>query len=580
MTPTFRMIRKEKHMTFHMADKSPDQSAQPVAGRPLLLRRDILKMAGLAVAGGALPVPAAGEAPAPPAGKGPWFALIAQEEKPAGMVLVPAGSYRVGTSLDERKALAGRFGCHPTWIGDDLADAEVPLEAYWMDRHPVTNAEYLAFVRATGHGRPSWWQPGDAAYPARYADHPVVGVSGADARRYAAWAHKRLPSAEEWEVAMAGKAGGCFSWGDEWPGPLRPDPPERPDWMRPGTRPVGSGACGRSLVGVEDFAGQAMEWVDRRRPHHGVAFQLLKGASWFHEDPVSFRVASGSYAYEGWRSAFTGFRCALDGGRKPGPTPAARSAEPEAASPRDPAAGPIRLHATGGLSRHMSIEVPALGPERFHLTAPETVLWNGANVMSWDKTPDISWSIRRTDEAAYRMKFEGLLMEAVFSVDGQRVEQRFTAVNRTDEPGEFRTSSCFSLVDHPRFYDCEYRRTYALHARGELVPLRQLSRGGDCVRWITGPQAEELGGKLPRALLAVVSRDGRHVVATTRAGEGGNLGIHSNALFTCLHVDASTTVPARGRAVTRQTFEVHDMTLDEFAKEIGASVVPARLPNP
>ena len=113
-----------------------------------------------------------------------------------GMVFVPARRATVGTSISERAELAKRFDCHPTWLGDDLPKSEVSLPAFWIDRYPVTNAQYLAFVEATSHARPSWWGRWGGAFPADYANHPVTGVSGKDAVAYAKWAGKRLPSAE------------------------------------------------------------------------------------------------------------------------------------------------------------------------------------------------------------------------------------------------------------------------------------------------------------------------------------------------------------------------------------------------
>jgi len=488
-----------------------------------------------------------------------------------GMILVPEGRWTVGTDSAERRALAARFDCHPTWLGDDLPKHEARLPAFWIDRYPVTNAQYLAFVEATGHSPPEWWRRWGGVFPREYADHPVTGASGVDAAAYARWAGKRLPTAEEWEAAVAGGQPSIFAWGEAWPGPVVLPRLTRIYWELPATRPVGTGQCGRSRWGVEDFAGQVLQWVADTRPHHGVRFQLMKGASWFHGDPVNFRTASGWYAYEGWRSAFTGFRCALDGNQRP---PAVRRAVPKQALSaaqaleqlrQAPAEGRITLAAAGGVSRYLALRLPAFGHETVGLSAPETILWNGQSVLTWQKTPDMVWTLRTACRAAYQMRFDTLRVEAEFVAGEGLAEQVFTAINLTDKPAGFRTSSCFSLQGHPMFYDCEQLRTFALDSQGQFIPVRKLSRGGDCVRWITGPSAAELGKDLRWALLAVVSRDGHGVIATGRTQPGTDFSIATNTMFTCLHTDSTVVVPSKGRANTRQVFWFIPGPLDDLA---------------
>jgi len=490
-----------------------------------------------------------------------------------GMVLIPACEATVGTSGEERAKLAQRFDCHPTWLNDDLPAQSVRLPAFWLDRFPVTNAQYLAFVKATGHAPPGWW---GKAFPAESGSHPVVGVSGKDAIAFAQWAGKRLPAAEEWEAAVGAGGRAPFAWGEEWPGPLKLRRVDRPLWELPATRPVGTGECGRSRSGIEDFAGQALEWVSRVIPHHGVQFQLMKGASWFHEDPVSFRTASGWYAHEGWRSAFTGFRCALDGDKSPQAVATADPADaPSAASilerlAKAVADGPISLAAAGGASRGVTLRAPRLGHEAFALSAPETVVWNGKAALNWFNQPDMAWTERTPQRAAYEMRFKEFTLHAEFVARDDCAEQVFTATNLTDGPATFRTSSCFNLQGHPMLYDLEQRRTYALGADGKFVPMRRLSRGGDCIHWITGPAPSELGG-IPRwALLAVVARDGQWVVASGRGGQGQGYAVATNALFTCLHTDSAVDVPPRGTATSRQRFYFLKGSLDELARRFRA----------
>jgi formylglycine-generating enzyme required for sulfatase activity len=498
-------------------------------------------------------------------------APVAAEEQ-QGMILIPAARWTVGTSESERGKLARRFDCHPTWLGDDLPRHEATLAAYWIDRSPVTNAQYLAFIEATGHQRPDWWRRWQGVFPREYANHPVIGVSGKDTTAYARWAGKRLPTAEEWEAAIGEPKGAIFAWGENWPGPVRLPHPQHITWELPSTRPVGSGDCGHSARGVEDFAGQVLEWVADQVPHHGVSFQMLKGASWFHEDPVNFRTASGWYAHEGWKSALSGFRCALAGNQKP---PGVRYSSPKQALSVAAAIsqlkganldGPITLNAAGGASRHLSIHCPAFGPGSVALSAPETILWNGKGVLTWQKTPEMTWTERTSRRAAYQMRFAELRLEAEFIVRGATVEQRFTMVNLTDMPGTFRTSSCFNLQGHPLFYDCEQLRTFALNSQGVFVPVRRLSRGGSCVRWITGPKASELGDERRWSLLAVVSRDGRRVIVSGRAGKGSDFATATNTLFTCLHTDSSVEVAAHGQATTRQVLWFLEGGLEDLSK--------------
>jgi hypothetical protein len=425
-----------------------------------------------------------------------------------------------------------------------------------------------------------WWNRWGGVFPNGYADHPVVGLGGQDAVAYAQWAGKRLPAAEEWEAAVAGPDRSLFSWGDAWPGPLKQAHPAQVFWELPGTRPVGSGDCGRT-AGVADFAGQVLEWVADVTLYNGTQFRLLKGASWFHEDPLSYRVAAGWYASESWQSAFSGVRCALDGGGSP---PAVARAQPrssvsvEAARSQLEASarpGPIALRVPPGRGRGLSIHVPRYGEGTAHLMAPETILWNRTGAVSWRDKPDLTWSERTAQRAAYEMRFPQGRLQAEFVAHDDWVEQRFTATNLTDKPGELATSTCFRIQGLPMFYDCEQLRTYVLSAGGEFVPARRLARGNRRVRWITRLSGADLGQDPRWAVLAVVSRDQRQVIAAGRADPATGFGLGTNTLFTCLHADSSVPVAAGQETTTREVFWFLEGTLDTLRDRI-AREVPTR----
>ncbi len=124
------------------------------------------------------------------------------------MIAVPAGQVTLGVP-----------SCPPRpnfpWIWPTGAVAAVA--AFQLSRTHVTNAEYHAFLVATGHAPPKQLEHPDFSHP----QQPVVGVSWHDATAYCAWLAQatgqpyRLPSDSEWEyAARGGRAGAIFPWGD------------------------------------------------------------------------------------------------------------------------------------------------------------------------------------------------------------------------------------------------------------------------------------------------------------------------------------------------------------------------------
>ena len=98
----------------------------------------------------------------------------------------------------------------------------VNLPAFLIGLQPVTNAQYLRFVKETGHRSPDQnkcmgYEPvwSNGVYPSGLHDHPVVGVEWEDAHTYCDWAGLRLPRDLEWErVARGCDDGRNYPWGD------------------------------------------------------------------------------------------------------------------------------------------------------------------------------------------------------------------------------------------------------------------------------------------------------------------------------------------------------------------------------
>ena len=119
---------------------------------------------------------------------------------PEGMVLIPAGTFQMGSEDGDN---------------DEQPVHIVHLDAFYMDKYEVTNAQFKAFLDANldwqkgnidgkFHDRDYLYDWSGTDYPSGKADHPVVWVSWYAAMAYAEWAGKRLPTEAEWEYAARG----------------------------------------------------------------------------------------------------------------------------------------------------------------------------------------------------------------------------------------------------------------------------------------------------------------------------------------------------------------------------------------
>ena len=132
---------------------------------------------------------------------------------PVGMELIPEGEFQLGSVSGEAGSVQQ--------IGNT-----VNINAFYIDKYEVTNAQYKEFVDAN----PDWnkdnisqrfhdgnylvnWT--DNSFPNGKADHPVIYVSWYGASAYAQWVNKRLPTEAEWEkAARGGLEGQRYPWGN------------------------------------------------------------------------------------------------------------------------------------------------------------------------------------------------------------------------------------------------------------------------------------------------------------------------------------------------------------------------------
>jgi iron(II)-dependent oxidoreductase len=270
---------------------------------------------------------------------------------PAGAgdeVLVPGGEFVMGTDTD------------PWAYDNERPGFTVDVPAFRIDRFPITNGQYLAFIEDRGYGARKWWTDGGwewrrtAGIEApqfwrrsgrsswtrlRFGieeelplDQPVQHVCWFEADAYARWAGKRLPTEAEWEKAaswpspsarLSERAKRRFPWGDRPWSPALANLGQR----RFGPAPIGSYPRGASPCGAEQMVGDVWEWTSSDfGPHPGFesfpykeysevffgpTYKVLRGGSWATH-PTAIRTTFRNWDFPIRRQLFAGFRTARD----------------------------------------------------------------------------------------------------------------------------------------------------------------------------------------------------------------------------------------------------------------------------
>lgn len=195
------------------------------------------------------------------------------------------------------------------------ANYRVRVSPFYIDPFKVTNEDYCRFLNDGNAGYATPWNTRIARAPLgrnrgkfasadnSLARHPVVLVNWYQAKGYAAWAGKRLPTEAEWEFAAGGKEGRTYPWGNEPPDETRLDFPIK--YKHP--VPVDWFPAGATPEGIFQMTGNSAEWCAdyydnasyQKAPDGGVsvdptgAAQAFQPSTWY-----KYRVM-----FKGWCKA-------------------------------------------------------------------------------------------------------------------------------------------------------------------------------------------------------------------------------------------------------------------------------------
>ena len=250
---------------------------------------------------------------------------------PDGMVKIPATNFRFAVEGVEIEGgnLAGVDVQYP-WenVAQRRHDHRMQVSAFFIDRHPVTNAEFKRFLDATkyhpndDHNFLKDWK--NDQYPAGWENKPVTWVSLEDARAYAGWARKRLPHEWEWQLAAEGTDGRSYPWGESM------DPAMMPKINRSrsasGPEEISAHTQAASPFGVEDLVGNVWQWTDEFADEHtrsavlrGGSYYKPMGSVWYFPQAYDLHQ-HGKYLLMSPgrdRAATIGFRCVVDAATGP-----------------------------------------------------------------------------------------------------------------------------------------------------------------------------------------------------------------------------------------------------------------------
>jgi hypothetical protein len=247
---------------------------------------------------------------------------------PRGMVIIPSSSQVMNMEFTFRET--GAYGNVQEYLALARDHAlhspcqitrKTSLGKFALDETPVTNALFKEFLVRSGY-QPRFqenflrhWV--DGKIPAGREDHPVVYVDLEDARAYAGWAGKRLPTEEEWQFAAGGSRGLAYPWGNE----MSENKCNQNIDME--TTSVRAFPEGISPFGCYDMCGNTWEMTESEYTDGRTRFVMLKGGScykakgsvWYTDGGPQKNnfIAKMLLMWSGLdRCSTVGFRCAVD----------------------------------------------------------------------------------------------------------------------------------------------------------------------------------------------------------------------------------------------------------------------------
>jgi iron(II)-dependent oxidoreductase len=171
---------------------------------------------------------------------------------------IPSGKFKMGIQLPDDETLSTN---DENLFGRDIREGpikEVYLSGFFIDRFPVTNADYARFLEDNRSvSPPAHWNSRNS--PEDIAKHPVTNINWEEANMYAEWAGKKLPSEAQWEKAARSTNGRVYPWGDSFNNDLANTEESRFST----TTAVGKySPDGDSQYGVSDICGNVWEWTN------------------------------------------------------------------------------------------------------------------------------------------------------------------------------------------------------------------------------------------------------------------------------------------------------------------------------